>query len=194
MAFGNLLAVVFNKTATATSSTPSPSTAPRIRNDRQLRSLKRASGAGSRFHRVPHCLPKSPVPLKPCLLCSPGGGLRAAGCLQRGAGGRSCWAGRRRSVLRCLPHAAGLCKPGTCSRWMQLVAWAGNVVYPQPSLKCLRIISVNHGFSQAQWAKLTGSRCSADLEKSSTFRPCICCHEHQAKASGPSEEPTAIPL
>lgn len=63
MAFGNLVAVVFNQAATAMSSTPSPSIAPRIRNDRQLRSLKRVriTGAGSRFHRVPHCLPKSPL-------------------------------------------------------------------------------------------------------------------------------------
>lgn len=44
------------------SNAPSPSVAPRIRNDRQLHSLKRGRirGAGSRLHRVRHCLPKSP--------------------------------------------------------------------------------------------------------------------------------------
>lgn len=65
MAFGNLLAVVFNKTARAMCSTRSPSIAPRIGHDRQLRSLRRVRrirGAGSRFHRVPHCLPKSCPP------------------------------------------------------------------------------------------------------------------------------------
>lgn len=163
---------------------------PWIRKDRQLRSLKwvRITGSGSRFHRVQHCLPKSPpvgvqLPLKLFLLCFTGLGLWSPDCFQclwAGDGKLLGWLLMKHTVVSTTLQEDFISLAPVPDEWnwwhgLEICLSSAQLETSEDYLYKSSILA--SAVSKAQ----LDSRCPADLDWICTFIPCICCHMHRPR-------------